>query len=223
MNFRSIDPRAAGEGMSGAGETDRKVWNEFFDSATATLNTDALVREFNRLWLEAETGNRAAPEISAAAAVVADEAERLEDLSLDELLAKYRARSAQRSVRPTRRVLDAYGYDRDPLVITIARKRAVHRCELHDCAHPTFETSEGVSYTEVHHIVPLAEGGQDTLDNVACLCPAHHREVHLGVRAVELTNYLKDLRHDPIVALDSMTNAAYHTLTTDDFSIFQDF
>ena len=128
---------------------------------------------------------------------MADEAERLEDLSLDELLAKYRARSAQRSVRPTRRVLDAYGYDRDPLVITIARKRAVHRCELHDCAHPTFETSEGVSYTEVHHIVPLAEGGQDTLDNVACLCPAHHREVHLGVRAVELTNYLKDLRHDP--------------------------
>ena len=36
-------------------------------------------------------------------------------------------------------------------------------------------------------------------------------------------NYLKDLRHDPIVALDSMTNAAYHTLTADNFSIFQDF
>lgn len=88
-------------------------------------------------------------------------------------------------------------------------------------AHAT--TWGRVSYTEVHHIVPLAEGGQDTIDNVACLCPTHHREVHLGVRAVELTNYLKDLRHDPIVTLNSMTNAAYHTLTTDDFSIFQDF
>jgi hypothetical protein len=44
MNFRSIDPRAAGEGMSGAGETDRKVWNEFFDSTSSTLRTDALVR-----------------------------------------------------------------------------------------------------------------------------------------------------------------------------------
>ena len=126
MNFRSIDPRAVGEGMSGAGETDRKVWNEFFDAATATLNTDALVREFKRLWLEAETGNRAAAEVGAAVAVVADEAERLEELSFDELLVKYRARSAQRPVRPTRRVLGAYGYDRDPLVITIADSHRNH-------------------------------------------------------------------------------------------------
>jgi predicted HNH restriction endonuclease len=89
---------------------------------------------------------------------------------------------------------NGYEYDRDPLVITIARKRAGHRCEARDCAHPTFETSEGVAYTEVHHIVPLADGGEDTIENVACLCPAHHREVHLGVRASELTNQLKDIR-----------------------------
>jgi 5-methylcytosine-specific restriction endonuclease McrA len=194
MNFRSIDPRAAGEGMSGAGETDRQVWNEFFDSASSLLRTDALTREFNRLWLEAEAGNRQTAEVDAAIAVVADEAGRLEELSFDELLTKYQARSAQRSRRPTRRVLNAYEYDRDPLVITIARKRAGHRCEARNCAHPTFETSEGVAYTEVHHIIPLADGGEDTINNVACLCPAHHREVHLGVRAVELTNYLLDIR-----------------------------
>jgi HNH endonuclease len=194
MNFRSIDPRAAGEGMSGAGETDRIVWNEFFDSTSSTLRTDDLAREFNRLWLEAETGNRGAAEASAAVAVVADEAQRLEKLTLDELLAKYQAQNAQQPGRPARRVLNAYEYDRKPLVITIARKRAGHRCEVHDCAHPTFETPEGVSYTEVHHIVPLADGGQDMITNVACLCPAHHREVHLGVRAFELTNYLKGIR-----------------------------
>ena len=90
--------------------------------------------------------------------------------------------------------MNAYEYDRNPLVITIARKRAGHSCEVHACSHPTFETSEGVRYIEVHHIVPLAEGGQDTIANVACLCPTHHREVHLGVRAVELTSYLKDIR-----------------------------
>jgi hypothetical protein len=194
MNFRAIDPRVAGEGMSAAGETDRRVWNEFFDSASSTLRSDTLIHEFNRLWLEAESTNQRAAEAIAAAAIVADEAERLEELSLDELLAKSRARSSQRSGRPTRRVLNAFEYDRDPLVITIARKRAGHRCEVHECAHPTFETSEGVTYTEVHHIVPLADGGQDTIDNVACLCPTHHREVHLGVRAVELTNYLKERR-----------------------------
>src|SRR5262249_6121221 len=46
MNFRSIDPRAAGEGMSGASETDRAVWREFYDPQSSTLLTDALRRVF---------------------------------------------------------------------------------------------------------------------------------------------------------------------------------
>ena len=49
-------------------------------------------------------------------------------------------------------------------------------------------------HAEVHHIAPLADGGEDTIENVACLCPAHHREVHLGRRATELTAQLKELR-----------------------------
>src|SRR5262245_10764661 len=81
MNFRSIDPRATGAGMSGAGETDRQVWSEFFDTATPTLRTDALKREFNRLWLDAEAGSRKAAEVTSAIAVVADEADLLERLS----------------------------------------------------------------------------------------------------------------------------------------------
>ena len=39
---------------------------------------------------------------------------------------------------------------------------------------------DGIPYSEVHHIEPLSEGGEDVLENVACLCPAHHREVHIG-------------------------------------------
>jgi hypothetical protein len=197
MNFRSIDPRATGAGMSGAGETDRQVWSEFFDAASSALRTDALAREFERLWLDAETGSRKAAEVKSAIAVVADEADRLEKLSRDELLAKYQAQIAQRPIRPTRRSLNAYEYDRNPLVIAIARKRAGHRCEVDNCAHPNFETPEGVSYTEVHHIIPLADGGQDTIDNVACLCPAHHRECHMGVRADELKSHLLAIRAAP--------------------------
>ncbi|TAL84944.1 MAG: HNH endonuclease [Rhodanobacter sp.] len=33
---------------------------------------------------------------------------------------------------------------------------------------------------EVHHVVPLAEHGDDTLANAAALCPHCHRELHSG-------------------------------------------
>jgi hypothetical protein len=50
MNFRSLDPRAAGEGMSGATKTDREVWGEFFDPTSSTLRVDSLNDEFTRPW-----------------------------------------------------------------------------------------------------------------------------------------------------------------------------
>jgi predicted HNH restriction endonuclease len=53
---------------------------------------------------------------------------------------------------------------------------------------------DDLPYTEVHHIEPLSEGGEDVLENVACLCPAHHREVHIGRRASELVAALRALR-----------------------------
>jgi hypothetical protein len=50
MNFRSLDPRATGTGMSGAGDTDRAVWREYFDAQAPTLRMDALREEFTRVW-----------------------------------------------------------------------------------------------------------------------------------------------------------------------------
>ena len=35
-------------------------------------------------------------------------------------------------------------------------------------------------YVEIHHIVPLTDDGEDTIDNMACPRPARHCEVHLG-------------------------------------------
>lgn len=195
MNFRSLDPRAAGDGMSGAGEADKVVWKEFFDVTASTLHTDKLNDEFVRIWGDGVAQLSSSVEVGATtAASVAVEAERLEAQGLAQLLAKY---AAQRSVgvrRPSARVLNVRAYERDPLVIAIGRKRADHRCEIEGCEHPSFETVEGVRYTEVHHIIPLADGGDDTIENVACLCAAHHREVHLGARAGLLTLQLKTLR-----------------------------
>jgi 5-methylcytosine-specific restriction endonuclease McrA len=197
MNFRFLDPRATG-GMSGAGDADREVWREFFDQQFSELRTEALRQEFIRLWGAEQLPTALPADIRAVAATVEDEAERLETLPFDQLLAKYAAQQDQRAARPTRRVLTARDYVRNSLVVTIARIRASHKCEIRDCQHPTFETSDGVPYTEVHHIVPLSDGGDDTIQNAACLCPAHHREIHLGKRSAELTAQLAGLRAEHV-------------------------
>ncbi|MFU8787539.1 MAG: HNH endonuclease [Methylobacter sp.] len=33
---------------------------------------------------------------------------------------------------------------------------------------------------EVHHIVPLSQGGEDTIEYVVALCPNCHRKRHYG-------------------------------------------
>jgi hypothetical protein len=101
MNFRSIDPRAPGEGMSGASETDRAVWREFYNPHSSTLLTDALHDEFARLWgATASEDHTSPPQANATAAMIEDEALRLEELTLDELLAGMQSRR-----RRTRAVL----------------------------------------------------------------------------------------------------------------------
>jgi hypothetical protein len=85
-------------------------------------------------------------------------------------------------------------FERSPLVIAIARTRAKHRCEVPACEHSLFACVDGRTYLEVHHIVALGQGGEDTPANVACVCPAHHREAHVGSKAREIAAALTALR-----------------------------
>jgi hypothetical protein len=189
MNFRSLDPRAQGRGMTGAGETDKLVWSEYFDLQSSKVRSDDLNKEFDRIW----PTESSSVDAKTAADVLRIEADHLEAEDLSQLMTKYAARSHS-ATRPRAKFLRTRAYDRDPLVIAIGRKRAKHRCEVKDCSHPTFETVDGDPYVEIHHIVPLADGGEDTIENVACLCPAHHREVHLGVASRRLSAELTLLR-----------------------------
>jgi predicted HNH restriction endonuclease len=85
-------------------------------------------------------------------------------------------------------------YERSAVVVAIARIRANHRCEVPGCEHPVFVCDDGRNYSEVHHIVPLGEGGEDAPGNVACVYPAHHREAHVGVKAKKIGEALNALR-----------------------------
>jgi 5-methylcytosine-specific restriction protein A len=53
-------------------------------------------------------------------------------------------------------------------------------------------------FLEVHHLLSLASGGEDTVFNAVAICPNYHRELHNGINAEEkkkyLINYLNKLR-----------------------------
>lgn len=77
---------------------------------------------------------------------------------------------------------------RDPLLRATALRRANGKCEF--CLRPGFTMSDGRVFLETHHVVPLSEGGTDSADNVAAVCPNHHREAHHGSRAEVIRNTL---------------------------------
>ncbi|MBR0697737.1 HNH endonuclease [Bradyrhizobium lablabi] len=194
MNFRSIDPRDDRVGLARSGITDQRVWNEFFDPAANKLREADLEQEFNRLWMSTVGNSEAALDAEAARAGAEAAARSLEDQNLDNLLARYHASLAVRPARPRASSATTRVYERDPLVIAIARKRSGHRCEVSGCAHPQFMATDGLPYCEVHHVIPLAGGGEDRIENAACLCASHHREVHHGNQRSVIEAQLKQLR-----------------------------
>ena len=60
--------------------------------------------------------------------------------------------------------------------------RANGYCERCNKPSPFIRASNGTPYLEVHHIQPLSENGDDTIDNAIALCPNCHRQFHFGVR-----------------------------------------
>lgn len=88
------------------------------------------------------------------------------------------------SGRPEKKERRVKDYVRSPFVVAAALIRAGGICERPKCSHVLFERTSGSPYLEVHHILPLSDGGEDSLINVAALCPACHREHHYGAEAV---------------------------------------
>lgn len=68
---------------------------------------------------------------------------------------------------------------RSSLVRQYALLRSKGICE--GCGLPgPFESSPGVRFLEVHHILRLADDGPDKAENVAALCPNCHRRAHFS-------------------------------------------
>jgi hypothetical protein len=77
---------------------------------------------------------------------------------------------------------------REYLIETFARNRGWVKqakeklgdiCLLHQCEN-RFKKPNGEYYIEVHHIIPLCEGGEDGIWNLSVLCAHHHKMAHFS-------------------------------------------
>ena len=82
-----------------------------------------------------------------------------------------------------------------------------NRCQI--CGYQ-LEIGEKVYYSEVHHLRPLNEGGDDDFNNMVVLCPTHHAEFDYGVICIDedLTHVI-DKNFDKI---GTITMAADHVI-----------
>lgn len=71
-------------------------------------------------------------------------------------------------------------FKRNPDVVVEVLLRADGICEECKKSAPFLRKSDNTPYLEVHHLIPLAKGGDDTVENAVALCPNCHRKMHFG-------------------------------------------
>jgi predicted HNH restriction endonuclease len=60
-----------------------------------------------------------------------------------------------------------------------AKRILGEKCLCRNCNN-SFITDTGNKYIEVHHIIPLFQGGEDSIWNLSVLCAHHHRMAHFA-------------------------------------------
>jgi len=101
------------------------------------------------------------------------------------------ARAKQVKGKPERQAKTLNDFKRNAAVVVGALSRGNGNCEMPNCTSELFKKDDGSTFLEVHHIIPLAEDGDDTLINAAALCPMCHRELHYGAKRFEKREVLK--------------------------------
>lgn len=91
-----------------------------------------------------------------------------------------RARLADAPRRPQRIEVMTTSFLRNPDVVAEVLEAAEGKCGHCGEPAPFLRNGTGTPYLEVHHKVPLAQGGDDTVDNAIAVCPNCHRWFHYG-------------------------------------------
>ncbi len=81
-------------------------------------------------------------------------------------------------------------FNRDRGLVKQAKQKFGSYC-LHPNCSNTFKRDDKLPYIEVHHIIPLFEGGEDAMWNLAVVCAHHHKMAHFAEG--DMQQYLKKI------------------------------
>jgi 5-methylcytosine-specific restriction endonuclease McrA len=80
------------------------------------------------------------------------------------------------NLTPVRASVECSAFVCDPAVAAWVLQEAAGQCE--SCREMAYETDSGRSYLEIHHVIPLDEGGSDTIANAVGVCETCHGKLH---------------------------------------------
>ncbi len=89
-----------------------------------------------------------------------------------------RDRLARASRKPSVVQVTRTEFRRNGDVVVEVMLRANGVCEACGNRAPFVRISDGTPYLEIHHVLPLANNGDDTIENAVALCPNCHRRAH---------------------------------------------
>jgi len=95
------------------------------------------------------------------------------------------------NLSPNKTSQNTEAFVRDPKVKAWVLKSANGICELCNSPAP-FIKQDGMPYLEVHHVLPLSEGGSDRVSNTVAVCPNCHMKFHYSSDKLKIR---KDIIH----------------------------
>lgn len=147
-------------------------WGRFFPSSIHTETDGAK-------WFELVEWSDGLSDLLSVAAAETSLVEQVQkSLKLDPKARQKRLADAPK--QPEKQRATTTVFKRNPDVIAEVLFRANGACEGCQQSAPFDRRSDGTPYLEVHHKIPLAKDGPDSVDNAVGLCPNCHRREHSG-------------------------------------------
>lgn len=173
--------------------SNEKIW-QHYRLASLIVNNSASIRSERKDWLE---GKYLVKDIFRVQALALDQNtldqifEREIRNSKIDSKKKRQERLKQANTKPISAITQTKVYLRNADVVVEVLQRANGICEYCEKPAPFIKDNDGNGFLEVHHIIHLADNGDDTVENAVALCPNCHRQAHHGKKTFNINKLKK--------------------------------
>jgi len=167
---------------------DKKLWKHY-KIATQILPTQSILIGTRHDWLEGKmqlTQIYSQKNENFNQNLEAGEFEKQVSNSLKNSHTKRLKRLQASDKKPKTKKVTIKVYIRNPDVVAEVLYRAKEICQHCKKPAPFKRDTNGLGYLEVHHIEPLSENGDDTVENSIALCANCHRHAHYGEKSFKI-------------------------------------